>query len=73
MNSPHTGPRNRLLAALPSVDLSLLQPLLELVDIEARQVLEMPGKAITHVHFVESGLVSVVGTCLLYTSPSPRD
>ena len=68
MNSPHTGPRNRLLAALPSVDLSLLQPLLELVDIEARQVLEMPGQAITHVHFVESGLVSVVGT----TEPDHR-
>jgi len=62
VNSPHTGPRNRLLAVLPAVDLDLLQPSLELVDLEARQILEMPGTAITHVHFVESGLVSVVGT-----------
>ena len=62
MNSPHTGPRNRLLAVLPATDLSLLQPSLELVDLKARQVLEMPGAPLTHVHFVESGLVSVVGT-----------
>ena len=62
MNSPHTGPRNRLLAVLPPVDLDRLQPSLELVDIEARQVLEMPGEPIAHVHFVETGLVSVVGT-----------
>lgn len=62
MNSPHTGPRNRLLAALSAVDFSLLQPSLELVEIEARQILETPGAPLTHVHFVESGLVSVVGT-----------
>ena len=68
MNSPHTGPRNRLLAVLPAVDLDLLQPSLELVDIEARQVLERPGEPIAHVHFVESGLVSVVGT----TEPDHR-
>jgi CRP-like cAMP-binding protein len=47
---------------LPAVDLSLLQPSLELIDIQARQILEVPGTPITHVHFVESGLVSVVGT-----------
>lgn len=61
MNSPHIGPRNRLLAVLPAVDFNRLQPSLELVDIEARQILEMPGAPLTHVHFVESGLVSVVG------------
>ncbi len=68
MNSPHTDPRNRLLAALPSVDFHLLQPSLELVDIGARQVLEVPGAPLTHVHFVESGLVSIVGT----TEPDHR-
>jgi len=68
VNSPLSGPRNRLLAVLPAVDLNRLQPSLELVDIEARQVLEMPGEAIIHVHFVESGLVSVVGT----TEPDHR-
>lgn len=68
MNSPHAAPRNRLLAVLPVVDFDLLQPSLEWVDIEARQVLEVPGALITHVHFVESGLVSVVGT----TEPGHR-
>ncbi|MBI3196443.1 MAG: Crp/Fnr family transcriptional regulator [Rhodospirillales bacterium] len=62
MNSPHIGPRNRLLAVLPAVDFDLLQPSLELIDLEARQILEMPGTPITHAHFVESGLISVVGT-----------
>jgi len=62
LNAPHTGTRNRLLAVLPAVDLSLLHPSLELINIEARQVLEMRGAPISHVYFVEGGLVSVVGT-----------
>jgi CRP-like cAMP-binding protein len=47
---------------MPAVDFGLLQPSLELIDIEARQVLETPGASIGHVYFVEGGLVSVVGT-----------
>lgn len=62
MNIHHSAPRNRLLAVLPAADFGLLQPSMELVELEARQVLEVPRTPITHVHFVESGLVSVVGT-----------
>jgi CRP-like cAMP-binding protein len=68
LNKSRPAPRNRLLAVLPAVDFALLQPWMELVELEARQVLETPHKTITHVHFVESGLVSVVGT----TEPDHR-
>ncbi len=68
MNSPLMGPRNRLLAVLPAADLARLQPSLELVDIDTRQVIEVPGRPIAHAYFVESGLVSVVGT----TEPDHR-
>ncbi len=68
MNAHHPTPRNRLLAVLPAVDLALLQPSLELVGLEARQILEVAHTPITNVYFVESGLVSVVGT----TKPDHR-
>ena len=68
MNVHRPVTRNRLLAVLPAADLALLQPSMELVNLEARQVLEVPRMPITHVHFVESGLVSVVGT----TAPDHR-
>ena len=53
---------NRLLATLPAADLAALRPLLEWVDLEARQVLEVPGRPIKDAYFIERGLVSVVGT-----------
>ncbi len=59
---------NRLLAALPASDLEMLWPSLHKVDLEARQVLESPGHPIIDVYFVQSGLVSVVGT----TQPDHR-
>jgi CRP-like cAMP-binding protein len=52
--------RNRLLRALSSDDLSLLQPFLEPVTLNVGEVLAEPNKPITHVHFVEQGIVSVV-------------
>jgi CRP-like cAMP-binding protein len=58
---PPNGPRNRLLAALPSADLDLLRPHLETVGLDVHQVLEAPGDLISHVYFIESGLVSIVG------------
>ncbi len=61
MNSPDSGPRNRLLAALPSRDLRQLSALLEPASLQARQVLDAPHEVIKHVYFVESGHVSVVG------------
>jgi CRP-like cAMP-binding protein len=52
---------NRLLAGLCVGDRALLEPALEPVLLEMRQVLEMPGELISHVHFVETGLVSMIG------------
>jgi CRP-like cAMP-binding protein len=61
MNSPSNGSRNRLLAVLSHADRDLLTPALEAVDLDLRDVLEAPNHPISHVYFVESGLVSVVG------------
>ena len=62
MNSPNNGSRNRLLAVLSHADRDLLAPRLEGIELDARQILEVPSDPISHVYFVESGLVSVVGT-----------
>jgi CRP-like cAMP-binding protein len=68
MNSPNNGSRNRLLSALSHTDRDLLTPALETVDLDVRHVLEVPNDPISHVYFVESGLVSIVGTA----APSHR-
>ena len=68
MNSPNNGSRNRLLAVLSHADRELLAPSLEVIELDARQVLEAPSDPVRHVYFVESGLVSVVGT----TEPDHR-
>ncbi len=68
MNSPVNGSRNRLLAGLSHADRDLLTPCLESIALDARQILEAPSDPISHVYFVESGLVSVVGT----TEPDHR-
>jgi len=68
LDAPQLAPRNRLLAVLPAADFARLQPSLELIDLEARQILETPHTPIAHVHFIESGLVSIVGT----TAPDHR-
>jgi CRP-like cAMP-binding protein len=60
--SPNVGSRNRLLVALSPADRALINPSLEAIGLDARQILEAPSKPIRHVYFVESGLVSVVGT-----------
>ena len=64
MNSPDSGSRNRILAVLSGADRNLLTPFLGAVDLDARQILETPYDPISHVYFVESGLVSVVGANL---------
>ena len=68
MNSPVNGSRNRLLAVLSHADRDLLTPALETIGLDARQILEAPRDPIAYVYFVESGLVSVVGT----TEPDHR-
>jgi CRP-like cAMP-binding protein len=60
---PSTAPnfqKNQLLAALSNADLALLQPHLEPVSLEVRQVLEAPNEPIKHCYFIERGLASIV-------------
>ncbi len=64
---PSSGQRNRLLAYLSNSEGDEFTGL-ERVELKARQVLESPGKPIAAAYFVESGLVSVVGT----TRPNHR-
>jgi len=52
--------RNKLVALMGSQDWDLLAPHLESVNLKERQVIEVPGKPITHLHFIEIGVVSVV-------------
>ena len=52
--------RNRLLQKLSSGDWDLIAPHLEAVTLKERQIIEVPNKPITHVYFVEIGVVSVV-------------
>jgi len=68
LNSPVNGSRNRLLAVLSHADRDLVTPALEMIALDPRQVLEAPSDPIDYVYFVESGLVSVVGT----TQPDHR-
>lgn len=62
MKSPDYGSSNRLLAVLSRTDRALLRPFLEVTGLDVRQILEVPQGPISHAYFVESGLVSVVGT-----------
>jgi CRP-like cAMP-binding protein len=52
--------RNSLLTMLPLPELERLQPFLEFVRLDLRQVIERPGRNIKHVYFPEAGLLSVV-------------
>src|SRR4051794_17624240 len=52
--------RNRLLTAMSAQDYGLLQANLEPVPLALREVLIEPRKPIKHVHFIESGLASVI-------------
>lgn len=59
--SGQTIPQNLLLRTLTADDWRLIEPALKPVDLRARAVLSEPSAPITHVDFVESGIVSVVG------------
>jgi CRP-like cAMP-binding protein len=59
--SVRTARRNRLLGALSAADVAALGHLEE-VALETRQVLEAPRTPFPFVYFVETGLVSLVGT-----------
>jgi CRP-like cAMP-binding protein len=62
LNAPDNVSRNRLLAMLSPANRTLLASALEEIGLTARQIVEAPNEPIDHVYFVESGLVSVVGT-----------
>jgi CRP-like cAMP-binding protein len=51
---------NRLLAALSAEDFALLEPHLDRVALDLKQVIQLPNSAIEEVYFVESGIVSIV-------------
>lgn len=58
MTQPQT--RNQLLSGLPVADIVRLTDLLESVPLQLEQTIVEPFATITHVYFVESGLLSVV-------------
>src|ERR1700756_5400318 len=60
MNALTNWPRNRLLLALPSADLTRLMPALERVSCEREQVLIDVDSPLDHVFFPDSGVVSAV-------------
>ena len=53
-------PRNRLLRALPSSDLTRLMPALERISCEREQVLVDADSPLDHVFFPDSGVISAV-------------
>ena len=60
MSAPQqSSTRNQLLAGLPPEDFAALQPRLEPVKLELRQMLIEPNEPIAHVYFPEVGYTSV--------------
>ncbi|HYC02009.1 MAG TPA: Crp/Fnr family transcriptional regulator [Azospirillaceae bacterium] len=53
-------PENRLLRSLPPEDLEALLPRLVAVDLPLRMLLHEAGEPITHVYFVQEGVVSQI-------------
>src|SRR3954467_9318433 len=60
INLSQSSVRNRLLTAMSREDFALLQPHLDPVGFHLDRVLIEPHQPIEHVHFVESGLGSLV-------------
>ncbi|CAA2154759.1 hypothetical protein MBRA_00434 [Methylobacterium brachiatum] len=54
------GVRNRLLRLMPPEDFARLAPALESVSVPLRELLILPLQPITHAHFIEEGIVSLV-------------
>ncbi|MGD9980048.1 MAG: Crp/Fnr family transcriptional regulator [Hyphomonadaceae bacterium] len=63
-----TPPNNRLLLALDAPDRDLLVPHLTRVDLPLRTLLEKPNEKISHVYFVERGIVSVLAKSTIHES-----
>ena len=56
----HDPKENRLLGALPREAYERLQPHLESISLEAKQVIYEPGKPIEHVYFPRNAVVSLL-------------
>lgn len=56
------GRTNRLLAALPAKDRERLGPLLEIQNVELKQVIFAPGKRIDGVYFPGTAVISILTT-----------
>src|SRR3954467_13465459 len=54
------GIRNRLLHKIALEDWDLIGPNLEALTLKDRQIIEVPGKPLTHAYFLETGIASVV-------------
>jgi CRP-like cAMP-binding protein len=57
---PHEGPSNHLLNALPQAEWERWQPQLEMVDMPLGQVLYESGRALSHVYFPTTAIVSLL-------------
>lgn len=60
MKSPHSPRQNRLLSVLPRNEQKYLYPRLELVPIVLGQVLGESGRALTHVYFPTTCVISLL-------------
>src|ERR1700720_3602601 len=60
MSAQSNWPRNRLLLALPSSDLTRLMPELELILCDRGEILMDADSSLDHVFFPDSGVVSAV-------------
>ena len=53
---------NKLLAGLSHADMNLIGPFLSWHELPVRTVIEAPEQPVTRIHFLESGLLSIVAT-----------
>ena len=60
LEAPAANRGNKLLSSLPTDDLTLMQPFLERVALSLRSRLQIARRIMDTVHFLESGMVSVI-------------
>ncbi|HSI00451.1 MAG TPA: Crp/Fnr family transcriptional regulator [Reyranella sp.] len=60
LDHERAGYKNLFLAALPARDLSLIEPLLQPIELRQGDVLQEPGQRVSEVVFVQSGVISLL-------------
>ena len=53
---------NKLLTSLSQTDMALIQPLLIWSELPARTIIEGKDRPVDRVHFIESGILSIVAS-----------